>query len=58
MIRKLIQRLMRARLLRALRIVANSALCQEDNVIGLFGVNNRGVLVISGEIKSLIEVVK
>lgn len=55
MIRRLIRRWQRRRFLRALRIVANSALCQDNHVIGLFSFDEHGVLIVGGDIKVLRE---
>jgi len=58
MIRKLIERWRVWRLLRAVRILANSTLCQQNHVVILFSINNRGVLLINGDVDALREVVK
>jgi hypothetical protein len=58
MIRRLIRHWQRRRFLRALRIVANSALCQDKQVIGLFSFDQHGVLIIGGNIAVLREAMK
>jgi hypothetical protein len=58
MIRRLIRRWQRRRFLRALRIVANSALCQDNQVIGLFSFDRHGVLVVGGDMEVLREIAK
>ena len=58
MLRKLIDRWRVWRLLRALRIVANSKMCQQNHVVVFFSINNRGVLITSGDVEPLRDVVR